>query len=89
MGDPLPRDSLTKDKADEQYTKAGIMVQEEDDQISLGRYSHLLNDEVATVIKQVLDENPLPFELAPFQLVALHALGSKLNVLLLSPTGQC
>ena len=88
MTDQQPRDKITKAEAEVLYATAGTLVQEDEDQISLERYSHLLNDDVAVVIKKVLDENPLPFELAPFQLLALHALGSKQNVLLLSPTGS-
>ena len=83
LPEELPIDSISKDRADSLYDMAGDLVKEDEDQISLSRYSHLLNDDVGTVIKQVLNENPLPFELAPFQLLALHALGSKQNVLLL------
>ena len=35
-----------------------------------------------------MEENPLPFELAEFQKLAIHALGSMKNVILISPTGS-
>ena len=70
------------------YEEAGSIVEEEEDQISLVKYSYLLNDEVATILEEVLEENPLPFELADFQRLAIHALGSLRNVILISPTGS-
>ena len=69
------------------YQEAGAFVEEQEDEISLVRYSSLLSDKVAYIINEVLTEHPLHFELQPFQLVALHALGSGLNVILVAPTG--
>ena len=70
------------------YKQAGDLVEEEEDQISLTRFSHLLNDDVAGIIEKVLAENPLPFPLQDFQKIALHAIGSLKNVILVSPTGS-
>ena len=72
---------------DELYELAGDLVEAEDDQISLTRHNHLLSDDVAIILEQVLEEHPLPFQLAPFQKLALHAIGSLKNVILLAPTG--
>ena len=81
-------DGLTQIYAETLYESAGKVVEEEDDQISLAKYNHLLNDKVATILQQVLVENPLPFELQDFQKLALHAIGNFQNVILISPTGS-
>jgi superfamily II DNA helicase RecQ len=73
---------------DSLYDEAGELVTAEEDQISLTKYSHLLKDDVAIILAQVLEENPLPFQLADFQKIAIHAIGSMQNVILLSPTGS-
>ena len=70
------------------YDEAGKLVSADDDQISLTKYCHLLRDDVALTLAQVLEENPLQFELADFQKVASHAIGSMQNVVLISPTGS-
>ena len=49
------------------YEKAGEVTIVEDDKISLERHSEVLSDEVADILDKVLEENPLPFELADFQ----------------------
>ena len=79
--------SALKDYATNLYQQAGGLVEEQEDEISLVRHSSLLSDKVAFIIKEVLAENPLKFELQQFQLVALHALGSGQNVILVAPTG--
>ena len=78
-------ENFYKLEADALYDRAGDLIQDEEDQISLDRYCYVLNDEV---IKKFLQENLLPFELQHFQLLALHALASKKNVILISPTGS-
>jgi hypothetical protein len=80
--------SVLKDYANTLYYQAGDLVEEQEDEISLVRFSHLLSDKVALIINEVLAENPLPFQLQDFQLVALHALGSGQNVILVAPTGS-
>ena len=72
---------------DDQYELAGELVEEECHEISRSRYSDILNDEVDTLLDQVLLEHPLPFDQQDFQILALHALGSLKNVILVSPTG--
>ena len=47
--------------AENLYEKAGDLVDEEKSQISLTKYGFLLNDEVASILQQVLEENPLNF----------------------------
>ena len=68
---------------DNQYEEAGKLVAEEENQISLTSHSHLLNDEVAIILQQVLEEHPLSFELQDFQKLALHSIGSMNNVILI------
>ena len=79
---------ITKSQADLNYMMAGGEVDEPPDQISLSRYQHLLNDQVHTKIMEVLKETQLKFKLADFQLISLHVLGSKRNLVLISPTGS-
>ena len=69
------------------YEKAGSQVQEQKEEITLEKFSHLLSDKVNTALQEVLLENPLPFELQEFQKLTLHCLGSGRNVILLAPTG--
>ena len=76
-----------KTYANSLYNQAGTLVEEQEDEISLVKYNYLLSDRVACIIKEVLTEHPLPYELQQFQMVALHALGSGQNVILQAPTG--
>ena len=78
-----PSLDIFKEQTDRLYEKAGELVEEEENQISLTEHSHLLNDNVATIIEQVLEENPLPYSLQDFQKLALHAIGSLKNVILI------
>ena len=73
---------------EKEYEGAGTIVAAERDQISLTNHGHLLTDEVANFLAEVLAENPLPFEVADFQKLAVHAIGSLKNVVLISPTGS-
>ena len=61
---------------------------EDASQISLQKYGYLLRDEVHLIIKEVLEEKQLAFKLQDFQLLSLHCLGNKNNVVLVSPTGS-
>lgn len=72
---------VLKDYASKHYEQAGDLVDEQDDEISLIKYSYLLSDRIAIIINE---ENPLKFDLQDFQKVALHALGSGQNVILIS-----
>ena len=74
--------------AESLYNEAGDKMEEETDQISLSNHGHLLSDKVASIIEDVLAENPLPYQLQDFQKLSLHALGSLRNVILVSPTGS-
>ena len=79
--------AISKQFADELYDKAGTIVPEDPDQISIEKYNYLLQDSVHLIIQEVLAENPLKFKLQDFQLLTLHCLGSLKNVILVSPTG--
>ena len=68
---------VLKDYASKHYKQAD----EQDDEISLIKYSYLLSNRIAIIINE---ENPLKFDLQDFQKVALHALGSGQNVILIS-----
>ena len=80
--------SISKEIADENYEIAGTIIGEEIDQISLTKHQHLLSDKVHLALQEVLEEVRLPFELADFQKVSLHVLGSCENLILISPTGS-
>ena len=80
--------SITKIVAEELYNNAGKLIPENEVQIKLGDYQHLLSDPVHLIIQEVLSEHPLPYKLQDFQLLTLHVLGSKKNVILLAPTGS-
>ena len=65
------------------------MIEEEKDEISCIKYGQfLLNDKVHSAIMSVLDDAKLPFELADFQKVSLHVIGSQRDLILISPTGS-
>ena len=68
--------------------KAGSLVEEPKEEITLERNIHLLCDKVHLHLLEVLFENPLNFELQDFQKVAIHVLGSGQNCILVSPTGS-
>ena len=79
---------ISKEMSEYLYDKAGDLVEEDAEEISLTQHQHLLNDSVAQIISEVLYENPLPFKLQDFQLLTLHCIGSLRNVVLISPTGR-
>ena len=80
--------NIEQEEADQNYVEAGTLVDEPEDEISLTKYHHLLKDEIHSKIMEVLEETNVPFKLADFQLLSLHVLGSKQNLVLLSPTGS-
>ena len=79
---------ITKEMSEYLYEKAGELIEEDSEEISLVLHHQLLKDSVAQIISQVLYENPLPFKLQEFQLLTLHCIGSLRNVVLISPTGR-
>jgi hypothetical protein len=74
--------------AQSNYEMAGRKVPEEEDQISIATYGHLLNDEVHNCLMEVLNDVQLPYKLSDFQLLSLHVLGSGKHLMLISPTGN-
>ena len=80
---------ISNEKADKNYEVAGSVVNEPSDEISCLKYRHLmLNDKVHFALQETIHEVGLNFQLADFQLVSLHALGNKMNVILILPTGS-
>ena len=80
---------ISEAKAEYNYNMAGTEVPEPPDQISVEKYQNLiLNDVVHQKIMEVLSETNLSFKLADFQLISLHVLGNKRNLILVSPTGS-
>ena len=83
----MNEEEITKEKAEDQYEKAGTLIPEDPEEITINEHTHLLNDSVMLIVREVLDETPLPFKLQDFQLLTLYCLGSLKNVILISPTG--
>ena len=81
-------DSTLESYVESLLVKAGEVVEEEENQISIPKHEYLLNDKIGSILQAVLEENPLPYVLQDFQKLALHALGSLKNVILVSPTGS-
>ena len=79
--------AISKAAADKNYYEARQLVDEDTDQINLKLYRHLLTDSVHINLMEVLEETKLPFQLADFQKLSLHVIGSKRNLILISPTG--
>ena len=61
---------------------------EPEGKLTIEKNLHLLRDEVAFLIEEVLEEHPLPYQLKDFQKFVLHQIGSLNNVILVSPTGS-
>ena len=59
---------------------------EPEGKLTIEKNLHLLRDEVAFLIEEVLEEHPLPYQLKDFQKFVLHQIGSLNNVILVSPT---
>ena len=80
---------ISADDANRNYLMSGSIVQEKSDEIDKVRYEYLMtNDKVDTMIKEVLRDVHLPFSLTDTQLLSLHVLGNKNNLILVSPTGS-
>ena len=78
---------LSKEQANELYERAGSLIKEDPEEITLEKYNYLFKDSIHNIVMEVLDENPLPFKLQNFQLLTLYCIGSLKNVILVSPTG--
>ena len=74
--------------ANRNYNGAGEVLGVERDEIKLANHPSLLNDRVHLALQEILTEVNLSFELADFQKLSLHVLGSGENLVLLSPTGS-
>ena len=69
--------SVSKEESDVLYDTAGMLIKEDEHNITMRSHSYLLNDFVHSVIQEVLNEHPIPFKF-----------GSQKNVVLVSPTGS-
>ena len=58
---------ISKEKADMLYEKAGELVAEDADQLTIEKYEHLLSDKVHGIIQEVLQKNNVGYELQDFQ----------------------
>ena len=80
--------AITESDARRNYEGAGKFVQEEAEQISLEMYGHLINPSNDHILETVLQDLSLPYQLADFQIISLHTLFQKRDLILLSPTGS-
>ena len=78
---------ISKERADWLFDEAGELVDEDEEQIKIERYEHLMSDKIHIIIQEVLNENNIVFKLQDFQLLTLHCLGNLQNVVLICPTG--
>ena len=63
---------VSKPVANELYEKAGELISEDREEITIEKYNYLLKDSVHVIIQEVLVKNPLPYQLQDFQLLTLH-----------------
>ena len=80
--------SITTELANANLEAAGTFVPEESEKITIAKNQDLMCEKVAQYLDAVLEEVDLPYELAEFQKVAIHAIGQMKNVILISPTGS-
>ena len=78
---------ISKEKADMLYEMAGELVADDEEQLTIEKYEHLLSDKVHGILQEVLQENNLGYELQDFQKLTLHCLGNLNNVVLVCGTG--
>ena len=81
--------NISKAEADAHYEASGSGIIEPPDEISVEKYQNqMLSDQVHQAIMEVLSETDIKFKLSDFQLVSLHVIGNKQNLVLISPTGS-
>ena len=54
--------SVSKEKNNWLYEKAGELIAEDSEQITIGKYNHLLSDKVHLVIQEVLHDSGVKFK---------------------------
>ena len=74
--------SVSKEKSN--WLNENELIAEDSEQITIGKYNHLLSDKVHLVIQEVLHDPGVKFKLQDFQLLTLHCLGNYQNVVLMS-----
>ena len=74
--------------ARENYAAAGEEIEEERDGITLEDNLHYITEEVDSILDNIVRDLSLPYKLADFQRIAVNVLGSKKNLILVSPTGS-
>ena len=54
--------AITKNKADWLYDQAGELIDEDQEQLTVELYRHLLSDKVHSIIQEVLEENRIQYK---------------------------
>ena len=70
------------------YVKAGEEVIEEPERITLAGNADLVEFDVNDAFEKIVNKLELPYEPSEFQRVAVNAVGSQKNLILVSPTGS-
>ena len=68
--------NISKERADWLLDQAGELVDEDEEQLKVEKYKHLLSDKINIIIQEVLSENNIVFKLQDFQLLTLDCLGN-------------
>ena len=79
---------IDKRLADFNYQSAGVEVMEDVDRISVEMYRHLMNTKIDSLLDTEVSNLKLPYKPSDFQRVSINALGQRMNVVLVSPTGS-
>ena len=67
----IGRYPISKQESEENYEKAGNLIPEDKEQITMETHQHSLNDSVHMIIQEVSEEHQLPYKLMDFQMITL------------------
>ena len=70
------------------YNAAGFEVEEDPEQITVAKYSELINAKVDSLLDDVVNECQMEYQPSEMQRVSVNAVGTLKNVVLVSPTGS-
>ena len=65
---------ISKERADWLFHEAGELVGEDEEQIKIERYEHLMSDKIHIIIQEVLNENNIVFKLQVKELMEMMGL---------------
>ena len=80
--------SISKYHAKRNYEMAGELVDEEPESIQITDHIELMDEDANVLLNRIVSELNLPYELTETQRLAINAVSSQKNVILVSPTGS-